>query len=605
MNMSNNIISNISSLIADFDATANVTSSNGNVSSWTDKYASIIASAGSTQPKLTTNYINTYPAIDFGSASGSILVTNNASTTTTELTLFFVMKAYSRGGYNQFCTSRFGWGPGAIHLLLNGTQFQFAIYGSSTVFDFYTGTNPTLGSPFLLAITINTVAGCTITHRYNGTLGTIYSTSSSTTNMVANFEIGNWTLKEYGGDRTFNGGIGQFIHYNKILSTTEIQQVEGYLAWKWGLQTNLPNTHPYYSTSPTITAQTTNPTITNFTIPTKQYGAAAFTLTPPTSDSSGAFTYTSANTSVATIAGNTVTILSIGSTVITASQAATSTYNSGTITATLIVSKATPTITNFSIATKQFGDAPFTLTAPTSNSSGTFTYTSDNTSVATIAGNTVTVIGGGTTTITATQAETTNYTTATITATLTVGIDPICFLRGTRITCLNEDTGGDKEVEIETLRPGKFIKTYKHGYVPVNCIGYSMLPNPTNTDERIQDRLYKLTPRQYPTLTRDLIITGCHAILEDELTEEQTEKTLNILEDIYVTDDKYRLIAMIDERAEIYETEEEESEIWHLCLEHEDDKMNYGIYANGLLVESCCKCNLERVNLTVPPNPLP
>jgi hypothetical protein len=132
-----------------------------------------------------------------------------------------------------------------------------------------------------------------------------------------------------------------------------------------------------------------------------------------------------------------------------------------------------------------------------------------------------------------------------------------------------------------------------------------MLPNPTNTGERIKDRLYKLTPEQYPTLTRDLIITGCHAVLEDELTEEQTEQTLNILEDIYVTDDKYRLIAMIDERAEIYETKEEESEIWHLCLEHEDDKMNYGIYANGLLVESCCKCNLERGNLTVPPNPLP
>jgi hypothetical protein len=283
--------------------------------------------------------------------------------------------------------------------------------------------------------------------------------------------------------------------------------------------------------------------------------------------------------------------------VITATQAASGSYVAGSITATLTVNKATPTLTNFSIATKQFGDAPFTLTAPTSNSTGAFTYTSSDTTVATISGNTATVIGGGSTTITATQATTTNYATATITALLTVGIDPVCFLRGTRITCLDEETGGDKEVEIENLRPGKFVKTYAHGYVPVNCIGYSMLPNPTNTDERIQERLYRLTPERYPTLTRDLIITGCHAVLEDELTEEQTEQTVQILEDIFITDDKYRLIAMIDERAEIYETEEEESEIWHLCLEHEDDKMNYGIYANGLLVESCCKCNLERVNI--------
>ena len=29
--------------------------------------------------------------------------------------------------------------------------------------------------------------------------------------------------------------------------------------------------------------------------------------------------------------------------------------------------------------------------------------------------------------------------------------------------------------------------------------------------------------------------------------------------------------------------------IWHLALENNDEYMNYGIYANGLLVESCSK----------------
>jgi hypothetical protein len=37
----------------------------------------------------------------------------------------------------------------------------------------------------------------------------------------------------------------EIIFYNSILNTTQRQQVEGYLAWKWSLQANLPSTHPY------------------------------------------------------------------------------------------------------------------------------------------------------------------------------------------------------------------------------------------------------------------------------------------------------------------------------------------------------------------------
>jgi hypothetical protein len=38
----------------------------------------------------------------------------------------------------------------------------------------------------------------------------------------------------------------EFITYNTLLTTTQRQQVEGYLAWKWGLNPSLPTTHPYY-----------------------------------------------------------------------------------------------------------------------------------------------------------------------------------------------------------------------------------------------------------------------------------------------------------------------------------------------------------------------
>ena len=79
-----------------------------------------------------------------------------------------------------------------------------------------------------------------------------------------------------------------------------------------------------------------------------------------------------------------------------------------------------PTITNFSISTKIFGETPFQITPPSSNSSGLFSYASSNLSVATIFGNTITIVGVGDSTITATQEATNNYTSETITTTFQV-----------------------------------------------------------------------------------------------------------------------------------------------------------------------------------------
>ena len=83
--------------------------------------------------------------------------------------------------------------------------------------------------------------------------------------------------------------------------------------------------------------------------------------------------------------------------------------------------KQIPTIT-FSNVTKTVGDDPFTLIA-SSNSSGAFTYTIENTSVATVSGNTATIVGPGTTTVTALQAEDDNYVASSATMTLTVNSD--------------------------------------------------------------------------------------------------------------------------------------------------------------------------------------
>jgi Secretion system C-terminal sorting domain len=79
-----------------------------------------------------------------------------------------------------------------------------------------------------------------------------------------------------------------------------------------------------------------------------------------------------------------------------------------------------PTLTGFSVPAKLVGDAAFALTAPTSPSSGAFTYESSNMGVATISGSTVTIVGAGTSTITANQAAAGAYAAGSTTATLVV-----------------------------------------------------------------------------------------------------------------------------------------------------------------------------------------
>ena len=123
-----------------------------------------------------------------------------------------------------------------------------------------------------------------------------------------------------------------------------------------------------------------------------------------------------------TITGTTLIVTGAGDILITASQAGDAAYNPATgTTQTLTINKATPVISNFEDVSKEYNDATFTLNA-TSASTGLFTFSSSNTSVATITDNTVIIIGTGTTELTANQDFDENYTSATAKATLTVGL---------------------------------------------------------------------------------------------------------------------------------------------------------------------------------------
>jgi len=165
------------------------------------------------------------------------------------------------------------------------------------------------------------------------------------------------------------------------------------------------------------------------------------------------------------------------------------------------------------------------------------------------------------------------------------------------VTCFKEDTKIltlKGYIPIQNLRKGDFVKTLHNSYVPINMIGKRKMFNSGNAD-RIKDRLYICTNEEYPEIFEDLVITGCHSILVEEFNGNEKKKTEEILGDIYLTENKYRLPACVDERAKPYE-ENGEFTIYHIALDNDDYYMNYGVYANGLLVETCSQRYLKEIS---------
>jgi len=172
-----------------------------------------------------------------------------------------------------------------------------------------------------------------------------------------------------------------------------------------------------------------------------------------------------------------------------------------------------------------------------------------------------------------------------------------CFLRGSKILCLKD--GKEEYMRIEDMRAGTEVKTLNGTYVKVHTIGKSNYNNPDNAD-RGPNRLFRLTPSNYPELTEDLIVTGCHSILVDKLEPKQKARHLQLMKTLYMTTGKFRLMAFIDEKAEPYQNPGKH-EIWHFALENENVVCNYGVYANGgLLVETASIKNMvERSGLVL------
>lgn len=146
---------------------------------------------------------------------------------------------------------------------------------------------------------------------------------------------------------------------------------------------------------------------------------------------------------------------------------------------TLVVARAAQSITFDALPAKTFGDEPFSAGGTATSGLAVF-YESSNTGVATISGDTITVVGAGTANITATQGGDSNYEAAApVVQTLNVAAAPAAVSLGN----LTQTYDGESKVVTVTTEPAglEVVVTYDGSDgAPVNAGSYAVVATVTD-----------------------------------------------------------------------------------------------------------------------------
>ena len=208
-------------------------------------------------PALTTNAINGLSAIYF---NGSSYMTGCNANTTATGTFFLIATLASGQGANQIYTSAYCFSRAVAGATcygevqsINGLSCQGAATSLALSPQRTNANGPTYTlSNYNTAFMHTTVCNGTTMAGYGN--GNSLGTTSSTGNFAITFyNIGSQTSQSpifY--NYNWTGYVGELIAFNNALSDPQRQQIEGYLAWKWGLQSFLPSNHPYLNVPPGV-----------------------------------------------------------------------------------------------------------------------------------------------------------------------------------------------------------------------------------------------------------------------------------------------------------------------------------------------------------------
>lgn len=172
-----------------------------------------------------------------------------------------------------------------------------------------------------------------------------------------------------------------------------------------------------------------------------------------------------------------------------------------------------------------------------------------------------------------------------------------CFNENTKILCLNKNCE-EEYIIIQNLKKGDLVKSYLHGYRKIELIGKGKIMNQPNICW--YKTMFLLEKTDQNELIEDLIVTGGHALLVDQLSEKELEtyKQMMVFGDgnPIKIDNKFLLLAGVSSLFKQI-TEQKIFTFYHLSLENNgDDNERFGIWANGILTETVSKKQFNEFN---------
>jgi serine/threonine-protein kinase len=223
------------------DATTSVATSGTAVTSWTSRAGTgvLTVPTGNTAPALATNSINGLATVRFTNdiLSGPDLLGGTST------------------NFNAVAVMRENTASGNFFLNLNGADLsgRFSIHAPWTDRNWYFdagdwSTNSVLvsGAPTAVGATTLATMWKDQTAANNGLRLNGGTHSATSPGFAAATTTGGLRI----GTNTVDHDLAEYLAFNRRLTTTEQNLVEGYLAWRWGTQSLLPAGHPHKNAAP-------------------------------------------------------------------------------------------------------------------------------------------------------------------------------------------------------------------------------------------------------------------------------------------------------------------------------------------------------------------
>lgn len=227
----------------DAEDTASVILNGATVSQWSDKSGNgrnATQATGANQPTYTAAGLSGRPVLTFNGTTNSMPVDLSfVAGTSYSVSAVFARSSTKTNnwiiGGNTALSNRqllVGWSTNAT--------FSYAQYANDVL---VTVPGYTTTTPLIATLGLDTAVGRSA--YLDGTLG---NSSTNKTAMISNTGgvLGTWTAGSF-----YQGYIAEIVIATGALSSNDREKMEGYLAWKWGIEANLPAGHPYKSLPPT------------------------------------------------------------------------------------------------------------------------------------------------------------------------------------------------------------------------------------------------------------------------------------------------------------------------------------------------------------------